>query len=250
MSPVPATLAPPDFFASLDASSRQLGLFGHIGDISYFIKDRAGRYMAANEAFVHLMGCRRVDEILGRTDYELMATIIADSCRMDDEQVMTTGELIINKAELVPHNVLSVGWYATTKLPLRDRSGRIVGVEGMTREFKAASGAAGPYPELSTVIDFVEQHYAQRFTVADLARRAGLTVRTLERLFSRRFSMTPFAYVKRVRLNAACRMLSQSALPIAQIAADCGFCDQSYMTKEFGRLLRVTPQIYRDTHAL
>lgn len=120
----------------------------------------------------------------------------------------------------------------------------------MTGEFKAARGSAGPYPELSAVIDFVEQHYVQRFTVADLAREAGLTVRTLERLFSRRIRMTPFAYVKRVRLNAACRLLSQSALPIAQIAADCGFCDQSYMTKEFGRMLRTTPQVYRDTHAL
>lgn len=250
MTPSPATLAPSDFMESLDVSSRQLGMFAHIGDISYFIKDRAGRYMAANEAFVHLIGHRRVEEVLGRIDYELFSPLLADSCRMDDEQVMTTGEPIINKAELVPHNVLSVGWYATTKLPLRDRSGFIVGVEGMTREFKPARGSAGPYPELSAVIDFVEQHYPQRFAIADLAHQAGLTVRTLERLFARRFSMTPFAYVKRVRLNAACRLLSQSALPIAQIAVDCGFCDQSYMTKEFGRMLRTTPQVYRDTYAL
>lgn len=250
MSPAPATVSPPDFLASLNASSRQPGLFRYLGDISFFLKDRTGHYMAANDAFVHLMGYQRLDEILGRTDYELISPILADACRMDDEQVMTTGESIVNKAELVPHNVLSVGWYATTKLPLRDRSGVIVGVEGMTREFKAARGASGPYPELSTIIDFVEQHYAQRFTVDDLAREAGLTVRTLERLFSRRFSMTPFAYVKRVRLNAACRLLSQSALPIAQIAVDCGLGDQSYMTKEFGRLLRTTPQVYRDTHAL
>lgn len=250
MSPTLETLSPPDFLASLDTSSCQLGLFRHIGDISYFIKDRTGHYMAANEAFVHLMGCRRVDEILGRTDDELISPILGDACRMDDEQVMTTGEAIINKAELVPHNVLSVCWYATTKLPLRDRAGLIAGVEGMTREFKVARGASGPYPELSTIIDYVEQHYDQRFTIDDLAREAGLTVRTLERLFSRRFSMTPFAYVKRVRLTAACRMLCQSALPIAQIAVNCGFCDQSYMTKEFGRLLRTTPQAYRDTHAL
>jgi AraC-like DNA-binding protein len=29
---------------------------------------------------------------------------------------------------------------------------------------------------------------------------------------------------------------------------DCGFCDQSYMTKEFARLMQITPQVYRDTH--
>lgn len=103
MTAAAAILTPPDFLKSLDASSRQLGMFAHIGDISYVLKDRAGRYMAANEAFVHLIGYRRVDEILGRIDYELISPYLADSCRMDDEQVITTGEPIINKAELVPH---------------------------------------------------------------------------------------------------------------------------------------------------
>lgn len=228
--------------------AHRLGLFAYLRDICYFTKDRAHRFTAANDALVHLIGRRGQGEVLGKTDYELIAPYLADSYQKDDEDVMCTGEPIMNKVELVTHNDLSVEWYTTTKLPLYDASGTIVGLEGFTREFKAARAAAGPYPELSKVIDFVEQNFGSRITVADLAERAGSTVRTLERLFQKRFNMSPFAYLKRVRLNGACRMLTQTNLPLVQIAAESGFCDQSYMTKEFARFMRITPQAYRDSH--
>lgn len=238
-------LADPDQFVP-----PRLGLFEHLHDICYFAKDRDGRFIAVNDALVLLLGRRDRSEILGKTDYELIPAYLVDSYRVDDEHVMNTGEPIVQKLELVTHNDLSVGWYITTKLPLRNELGEIIGMEGMTREFEAASSAAGPYPELSKVIDFVEQNYAERITVRELASEGGMTVRTLERIFKRRFQMSPFAYLKRVRLNSACRMLTQTNLPIAQIASECGFCDQSYMTKEFARLMRVTPQAYRDSHRL
>ena len=46
----------------------------------------------------------------------------------------------------------------------------------------------------------------------------------------------------------ACRKLVQGNQTIAEIAQECGFCDQSYLTKEFARMMRVTPQVYRDSH--
>ena len=229
-------------------ATHRLGLFEYLNDICYFAKDRAHRFTAANRALVHLVGRRDQKEVLGKTDYELIAPYLADSYAKDDEHVMSSGEAITNKVELVTHNDLSVEWYTTTKIPLYDAAGTIVGLEGFTREFKVASAAAGPFPELSRVIDYVERNHASRITVADLAERAGYTVRTLERLFQKRFNMSPFAYLKRVRLNGACRLLTQTNLPIAQIATDTGFCDQSYMTKEFARLMRITPQAYRDSH--
>ncbi|MDB4385685.1 AraC family transcriptional regulator [Opitutaceae bacterium] len=231
-----------------EEATHRLRLFEYLNDICYFAKDRAHRFTAANKALVRLVGQRDQRDVIGKTDYDFNAPYLADSYEKDDEHVMSSGESITNKVELVTHNDLSVEWYTTTKIPLFDASGTIVGLEGFTREFKVASAAAGPYPELSNVIDFVERNHANRITVADLAGRAGFTVRTLERLFQKRFNMSPFAYLKRVRLNGACRLLTQSNLSLAQIATDSGFCDQSYMTKEFARLMRITPQAYRDSH--
>ncbi len=236
------------FLKDVDPVRRGLGLFQHLTDACYFVKDQTGRFVLANEALVLLLGYTRESDVLGKTDYELVPRYLADNYFKDDQQVLFYGKEVVNKVELVTHNNLSVYWYTTTKVPLYSRNGSIVGLEGVTREFKAASSALGPYPELFKVIDFVEGRYSEKITVAEMAKRANLSVRTFERQFSRRFNLSPIAYLKKVRINAACRDLIHSNKTIAQIAQDCGFCDQSYLTKEFARLMRVTPQVYRDTH--
>jgi len=252
--PFMITSAPPtsfkDFLKDVDPVRRGLGLYEHLSDICYFVKDQTGRFVLANEALVLLLGRTRESEVLGKTDFELVPRYLADNYFKDDQQVLFYGQEVVNKVELVTHNDLSVYWYTTTKVPLYSKDGSIIGLEGVTREFKAASSALGPYPELFKVIDFVEKNYSQKVTVADLAKRANLSVRTFERQFKRRFNLSPIAYLKKVRINAACRELIHGSHTIAQIAQDCGFCDQSYLTKEFARLMRITPQAYRDSHAL
>ena len=236
------------FLKEVDPVRRGLGLFQHLNDVCYFAKDRERRFVSANEALVLLLGYTKESEVIGKTDQELVPSYLADTYLKDDQEVLLHGKEVVNKVELVTHNDLSVYWYTTTKVPVYGIDGSIIGLEGVTREFKAASSSLGPYPELFKVIDFVEQNYSEKVSVSEMAQRAGLSVRTFERQFKRRFNLSPIAYLKKVRINAACRSLIHSNHTIAQIALDCGFCDQSYMTKEFARLMRITPQVYRDTH--
>ena len=236
------------FFKEVDPVRRGLGLFHHLNDVCYFVKNPEGRFIAANEALVLLLGYSRESDVIGKTDFELVPTYLADHYLKDDQRVLLHGEQIVNKVELVTRNDLSVYWYTTTKVPVYGKNGSIIGLEGMTREFKAASSALGAYPELFKVIDFVEEKYPEKICVADMASRANLSVRTFERQFKKRFNLSPIAYLKKVRINAACRKLIHGNHTIARIAMDCGFCDQSYMTKEFARLMQITPQVYRDTH--
>lgn len=237
------------FYSQIDQCRRGVGLFDYISDICYFAKDRDGRFVAVNQALVLLLGRVSQDEIIGKTDYELVPSYLAEVYLKDDENVLKSGAPLSNKLELVTRNDLSVQWYSTTKVPLYDSNGEIVGLEGVSRPFAMASGALGPYPELSKVIDYVENHFEQRIVVSELAELAGLSLRTFERQFKKRFKVNPSAYLKKVRMNAACCKLIEGSMTIAQIAASCGFCDQSYLTKEFVRLMQVTPQVYRDTHA-
>ena len=236
------------FLKDIDPLRRGLGLFQHMNDVCYFVKDQTGRFIMANEALVLLFGYSRDSDVLGKTDYELVPRYLADNYFKDDQEVLFYGKEVVNKVELVTRNDLSVYWHTTTKVPLFSRDGAIIGLEGVTREFKPASSALGPYPELFKVIEFVESSYGKKVTVADMAEKAGLTIRTFERQFKRRYSISPIAYLKRVRINMACRKLAQGNQTIAEIAQECGFCDQSYLTKEFARMMRVTPQVYRDTH--
>jgi AraC-like DNA-binding protein len=227
----------------------RIGLFAHLNDVCYFAKDRQRRFIAANQALVNMLFRLSEQDILGRTDHELIPSYLADAYREDDLTVLNDGAEIINKVELVTHNDLAVYWYTTTKIPLRNSRGEIIGLEGMTREFRPASTEMGPYPELYRLVDYIGENFEQKLTIEQLAQVAGMTVRTFERRFKERFHISPISYLKKVRINSACRQLTQTNNLLADIAQRCGFCDQSYMTKEFTRIMKTTPQAYRRTHA-
>jgi len=72
-----------------------------------------------------------------------------------------------------------------------------------------------------------------------------VAVRQFERRFKHLFQTTPKTYVMKLRLNAACRKLSQTNQSVANIAVQTGFYDHSYFTKMFKKSLGVPPRQYR-----
>jgi AraC-like DNA-binding protein len=82
--------------------------------------------------------------------------------------------------------------------------------------------------------------YARDLHLDDLARDVGVTIFQLIGLFKRTTGLTPHAYLTQVRLGAACRRLRQCR-PIAEVAADVGFYDQSALTRHFKRCYGITP---------
>jgi AraC-like DNA-binding protein len=73
-----------------------------------------------------------------------------------------------------------------------------------------------------------------------LAREAGLSRFHLLRSFKERYGMPPHAYQVGVRIAKAQHMLRRR-VPAAQVAAECGFTDQSHFTRHFKQILGVTP---------
>ena len=86
----------------------------------------------------------------------------------------------------------------------------------------------------------------QRLDVETLARQAAMSPRHFARVFAREFGVTPARYVAQVRVEAARRQLEGGALGVAAIATTCGFGGADVMRRSFVRLLRVTPQEYRE----
>lgn len=83
--------------------------------------------------------------------------------------------------------------------------------------------------------------YAQDLRLEELAEDVGLSTFQLIGLFKRTVGLTPHAYLTQVRLSAACRHL-RHACPIAEVAFDVGFYDQSALTKHFKRCYGITPR--------
>jgi AraC-like DNA-binding protein len=89
----------------------------------------------------------------------------------------------------------------------------------------------------------LEQDCGESVDLETLAREAGLSRFAALRLFKRHFELPPHAYHLRMRLGLAQRALRRGQRP-ADVAAECGFTDQSHMTRHFKRIYGVTPAEY------
>jgi len=85
----------------------------------------------------------------------------------------------------------------------------------------------------------------ENVTLDELAREAGLSPFHLVRVFTASVGLPPHAYQQQRRLETARRMLRASRSRLADVAQECGFADQSHLTRVFKRAYGVTPGSYR-----
>ncbi len=108
-------------------------LLENIPDRIYF-KDQNSRFIRVNRAMTKLFHLNGPEETYGRSDADFFDANHARESRADEQRVMESGEAIVEKVE---KKILADGsrlWSLTTKLPLRDHEGRIVGTCGISRE--------------------------------------------------------------------------------------------------------------------
>ncbi|MEI7290770.1 AraC family transcriptional regulator [Paraburkholderia tropica] len=105
------------------------------------------------------------------------------------------------------------------------------------------NGSAAP-PAIARVRDALHAHMDGNLGLDDLVQIAGIDRFRLTRLFQRAFGTSPHAYLVRLRLRAARRLLAAGRTP-AQVAAEVGFADQSHLGRWFRRAYRMTPAAYR-----
>jgi transcriptional regulator GlxA family with amidase domain len=94
------------------------------------------------------------------------------------------------------------------------------------------------------------EHLDENLDVEHLAMRMKMTPRTFARRFVDWYGRTPAKLTEDLRLEAACRYLEDSRIPVKQIVHLCGFGDEERMRRTFMRRLRVSPTRYRDQFAV
>jgi AraC-like DNA-binding protein len=94
-------------------------------------------------------------------------------------------------------------------------------------------------------IDYIEARFAGPVSLQDLADAAGLGVRHFSRAFRAATGRSPHQYLLHRRVEQA-KVLIRQGLPLADVAVQCGFCDQSQLTRTFVRQLGTTPGRFRS----
>lgn len=100
-------------------------------------------------------------------------------------------------------------------------------------------------PRLAQAIRLMEAHVDSPLTISAIARRAGVTARSLETVFRKSIGETPGAYYLRLRLSAARRLVLDTAIPMADIAARTGFSSAAAFSRAFSRAFGEAPSRMR-----
>ena len=97
---------------------------------------------------------------------------------------------------------------------------------------------------------YIDSNLDSTILVEDLAELASLSAAHFCRAFKKSFGATPHAYIVQRRVMRAQELMRGTRSPLSQIALDCGFADQTHLSKLFRRLTGQTPNAWRRIYAL
>lgn len=106
------------------------------------------------------------------------------------------------------------------------------------------------YKPIQRIKDWLLEHLKDKITVEQLAGQALMSPRNFARVFSRETGITPAKYIEKLRLEAACRMLTETQLTLEAISNECGLTNVDSMRRLFLKHLKVTPSDYRKNFRL
>ncbi|MDQ5845739.1 MAG: AraC family transcriptional regulator [Acidobacteriota bacterium] len=113
------------------------------------------------------------------------------------------------------------------------------------RQRSVAIGA--PPPWLKQAREMIVEHFPETLTLTQIAQEVGVHPVYLATAFRQKFGVTVGEFVRELRIEHACAELSKGDLPLAAIALQAGFVDQSHFSKVFKLYVGTTPANYRRT---
>jgi len=102
-----------------------------------YVKDIQSRFIVANSPLARFMGVDSAEDLLGKTDYDFFPFEMAKAFHQDEQDVLRTGQPLFNREEMGLDSQGNSIYLLTTKVPLRDRAGLLIGIAGVGRDISA-----------------------------------------------------------------------------------------------------------------
>ena len=243
-----ATLQAPAGAATLEAMLQHFRLlepvFDAMPDIVFFVKDAQARYALVNRALASRCGLKDKLGLLGKTAEEVFPQRFGRIYTAQDQSIIAQGNPMIDQLELHLYPARQPGWCMTSKQPLHDAHGTVVGLAGISRDLQADEGTHPAYSRLAAVVQHIQSNFVQPLNMPHLAAMANMSIAQLERYFHKVFHLTPRQVLLKTRLDAATALLV-SHDKVTDVAALCGYTDHSAFTRQFKATVGLTPTEYR-----
>lgn len=220
-------------------------LYDMMPDISFFMKDADCRFVALNRLGCEFCGVQTERDAFGCTDMDFFPAQRAAEYMADDREVMVSGQPILNRVEPAPEQEESPRLVITNKIPVKDRTGRVIGIAGFSRRVEHARYETAVIRKLAAAVNILNSRFSEELTTEELAKTAGLSMSQFERLFRKTFNTSPRQYLQHIRIMHACRLLVETEETISAIAQQCGFYDHSHFTKAFVARKGMLPSVFR-----
>lgn len=231
-------------FPNLQAAGDNFTLLDLIPDTHTWVKDREGKFVFGNRLFYERFGITSLQGLLGKTDFDLAPADMAQRYR-DDDNLVLDGGIITDRLELIMGSDENVEWFLTSKWPIYNTDGAVLGSCGISRHLNRSEGKTVPFRELSAPIDYIGRHFASDISVAALAAACNISVSALERRFRKHLGKTPRQYINEVRLDHARKLLLETDKSIGTVALETGFADHSHFTRAYNKRFGATPSSLR-----
>lgn len=220
-------------------------LFGHLPLIYFYVKDTQSRFVHVNQNVLSIYDLRDEKDVIGKTDRDFHPPVLAEAYIAEDQRVLKTGRAITGELWLVSHIRGTPQWFVSSKTPLFDPRGKVIGLAGAMFQVEHSAEQERYFGKLKTALDFLHVNFAKVVSVPLLAKQCGLSITTFNRQFRELLKMTPTEYLLSWRIETARKQLVKTQRSLSEIAAECGFADQSHFTKRFRRITGMTPLNYR-----
>ncbi|MES2708198.1 MAG: AraC family transcriptional regulator [Verrucomicrobiota bacterium] len=220
-------------------------LFDSVEGVIFCIKNPRGQYVAVNTAFVEQLGLPDKTALLGRRARDLFPPGMAAGYEQQDDELFRTGREISDKLEMLIDRKGQPGWFLTQKTPVTAADGKVIALASTSANLHLPAGSDPGVQELGGVIDTIRSRYAEPLRIEELAAKAGMTLAQLERRMKKVLRLSARQFLTRMRLHAAAAALRGSEDAIIDIATDCGFYDQSTLSRQFRAATGFSPGEYR-----
>ena len=220
-------------------------LLDTISDVLFCVKDRARRYVAANQAFIERAGLRNRAALLGRTAREVFPEILAAGYEQQDDELFSKNTTVRDRMEMITQSDGNIGWFVSQKVAVRSISGEVIALAGISRDLGTPASNGSEFGVLKGILDKLHRDSAEPLRIETLAKQSGLSWSQFERRVRSITGLTPRQLLTKSRIEKAAQALRTTDDSLSSISIEVGFYDQAAFSRQFRAATGLTPSEYR-----